>query len=214
MQQKKREEIAFEEYCKKRLWHPEKIPEANQEKIKTPDYFVFNSNNVPIGVFEIKLLEETELDKKIKTAIWQSFMGPKRTVFLEDKEKNTSISALRNKINDANNQFKFSPRPELPNILVLYSNRITIGKEITPELIEIAINGHIQLKVINQKITTVKRNGASLHPCDGGNSLVSAIATPNDKGGLNYIPNRFSRVPVVQEKMVGFQDCWMSELQT
>ena len=178
--------------------------EYPQRTIGHQTFFLIDKQENRIAVVELKTLTETPLDREVKNVL-RNILDNKPAASIT--AKNTSLNGIRNKIKEANRQFReYDENATLPNLLFLYTERFcTIP--ITPQLLELALNGDTSLVTVkNVGVIGVVHKGQICKETQ--NTHVSAILTPNDRNGMLIIPNRWARKPVKRDVVQGPVDDW------
>lgn len=193
----KHEEM-FEKLCAEQKL---KFKRISASCTKTPDYVLCNDDGVFLVAVEIKALNKTGLDKDIEKKLESIFVSEAErdtvddSVIFEKTQKNTSIRRIREYVSQANDQFRHFKQPNIPGILVLYSERISTGFEIGENLLDRSTDGDSWL-LVDQSLGGVigkKTNGRTLRP--NKNQLVSAVIAPQESGEIIVKVNDYANIP-------------------
>lgn len=193
-EEKIEEEKNFEDFCKNRKWEIYKITEL--PNIKTPDFFVVANNQA--FICEVKKLSKSGAERKDIVEFKDEIENNVEGVFLD---YNKEIDSIVKKIDEAKSQFQTTSSFGLPNVLIIYSERLMpIDKDM---LIEAAYGKHIpaakwdknKKKFIFKKKYT-KFVDISLR--EDKNNLISAIAIVNRQkpSGMFVLYNLWAIVPL------------------
>lgn len=188
----KNPEKTFEELCSQRRWKFYKIPELS--KTKTPDYFVIVNNTS--FIVEIKNLSESRSEDRPdieKLEVSGEVVG-------QSADYNKEIDSVVKKIGEANNQFRTTRSFNLPNLLVIYSNRLIL---LNKELVLQSMYGKVFQRLLIKNTGDILKNifSDSLPPIitdrtlrKDKNNLISAVAIPNGEDGMFVLHNLWADI--------------------
>lgn len=184
-------EKQFEIFCKDRQWKIYKIPEL--PGIQTPDFFVVANNKT--FICEIKNLSKRGAERKDLT----EFKNNGNIVGV-GFDYNIETDSVVNKIEEANRQFKTTMSFNIPQTLIIYSDRFN---PLDKEIVLRAMYGKVfqRLKIRTSK--SVLKDSSSLPPLivdrtlrKERNNLISSVAMPNSQNGILVLHNLWADIPL------------------
>ncbi len=189
-------EKKFEDFCKKRQWRIYKIPELSG--IQTPDFFVVAHNKV--FICEIKNLSKSGAERKDIT----EFKNKKGNIVGVHFDYNKEIDTIAEKINKANQQFKSTVSFNVPQVLIISSDRFCpLDKNIILKAMYGKIFQRLRIKT-SREIS--KNTSINLPPLPSlitdrtlrkdKNILVSAVVILNKQDGMFLLHNLWASVPL------------------
>jgi len=188
-------------FCKNRHWRCVKILES---KNKSPDFKIFKEGEAaPFMIVEVKSIKGNDLDKTIEGA----FTGEKFNTW--EKSANTAFGAIRNRIKKARDQFVDSQYLNLPQVVFLYSDRISTLYEISESSLREALWGRTFLCLKDNKIVDQIHRGRIFRK--GHMTCVSAVIVPKESGGAIIAENQYAEIPILKDLFLNSDDCWLSE---
>jgi len=184
-------EKKFEELCINRKWTIYKIPEL--PNIKTPDFFVI-ANNFPF-IVEVKNLEESGPERKDIEKI--EFNGEVKG---QSGDMWKEVDSVARKIDEANNQFKSTKSFNIPQVVIIYSDRQFVP--VDRDIVLPAMYGKVFPRLLIKELANeVKKNYLNLPPLitdrtlrKDKNSLISAVGFPFKTNGIYLIHNLWSDI--------------------
>lgn len=181
----------FKKFCENRKWNIYNIPELPE--VKTPDFFVVIKNEVIIC--EVKNLSKSGAERKDV----KEFKNEESKVIGIHLDYNKEIDSVAKKINEANQQFKATESFNVPQILIIYSDRFF---PLDKDVILRAMHGKVfqRLRIKTSKEIS-KNTSTNLSPLiidrtlrKDKNNLVSAVGILNNKGGMLLLHNLWAKL--------------------